>query len=101
MRGIRFVDAKGLFREIIPRDFVSPCPAPAAYPDEFAAAAFAFVCVQIPEFIQYGRMGPDIGEFLFFYLTAIQFEIAAGLYLSRVGNKTEGAPSETPSRHGM
>ena len=97
----RFVNAEWFLGEVVSGDFVGPRAAAAAHLDEFAAAAFAFVLIQIPQVFKCRGIIPDVCEIFLSDLAAVKLQITAGLYLPGMGDKAEGAPPQTASRHRM
>jgi hypothetical protein len=85
----RFIDAVRFLCHLIPGDLVGPGPASAADLAEFAPSAFSLVPVRIPKTLKYRGMGPDLPERDFPDLSAIEFQVTAGLNLAPMGDKTE------------
>lgn len=81
---LRFINTEGLLSKVVSRNFIRPGAATAAYFSELATAALPLIAIQIPQFLKYQRIVPDIFKTFLFYLAAIKFKIAAGLHLARV-----------------
>jgi hypothetical protein len=98
---LRLVETIWFFGEVIPCFFVSPGPAAAADANELAFSAFPLVEGRISQVLKDGRLKPDVLKTLFFDLSAVQLEIAAGLDLARMGDEAEGYASQAAAGHGM
>jgi hypothetical protein len=95
------IDAIGFLPHILPGDFVSPCPATSADFSEFTPSTFSLIAIGIPKVLENFGLFPNLPETFFHDISTIQFQIAAGLNLAKMGNETEGDASQTSTGHGI
>jgi hypothetical protein len=95
------IDAIGFLGHVIPREFIGARPAAAADLPELTSSAFSPIAIGIAEISEDFRIHPDLLERLFFYISAIQFKVAAGLNLADMGDEAERDAPQTSSGHGI
>ncbi len=89
----RLIDAIGFLGHIFTGDLVSPCTTTSADLSEFTPSAFSPVAVGIPEIFEDFGIHPDVPKGFFPDISAVQFQITAGLDLADMRNEAERSPS--------
>jgi hypothetical protein len=85
----RLINAIGFLSHVFPGEFVSPCPAASTNLSEFTPPAFSLIAIGVAKILENVRFHPDLLKRFFSHVSAIQFEIAAGLNLTHMGDETE------------
>ena len=97
----RLIDAVRFLCHVVSGDFVGPGPATSADLSELTSSAFSLIAIDIPKISEDLRVSPDLLKRLFSHISTVQFEIAAGLHLTDMGDEAEGDTSQTSSGHGI
>jgi hypothetical protein len=85
----RLINAIGFLRHIVSGGFVGPGPAAAADLSELTPSALSFIAFGVPEILEDFASGPDLMERLFQHIPTAQLQVAAGLNLAGMRDKTE------------
>jgi len=93
------IDAIRFLCHVIPEAFIGPGSTASTDLSELTPSAFPLIAIGISKILENLRGGPDLLKSFFFYISAIHFEIAAGLNLTVMRDEAEGDTSQTsPSR---
>jgi hypothetical protein len=95
------INAVGFLRHKISKAFIGPGPAASTDFSELTPSAFSFIAVYISEILENLGGFPDLRKRFFSRISAVQFEVAAGLNLPDVRDEAERDPSQTTPRHGI
>ncbi len=85
----RLINAIGFLGHVFAGEFIGPRPAASADLSELTSSAFPPIPIGIAKILEDFRFHPDLPERFFFYISAIQFEVATGLNLTDMGDETE------------
>ena len=97
----RLIDAVRFLCHVVSGDFIGPGPTSSADLSEFTPSAFSLIAIGIPEILEDFGIRPDLLERFFSHISTVEFEIAAGLNLTDMGDETEGDASQTSPGHGI
>jgi hypothetical protein len=95
------INTIGFLGHVFPGELIGPRPAAATDLPELTSSAFSQIAIGIAKILEDFRFHPDLLEGFFFYISAIQFEVAAGLNLTDMGDETERDAAQTSPGHGI
>jgi hypothetical protein len=96
-----FVNAIRFFAHVVPKAFIGPGTTASTDFSVFTDSTFPFIAIRVPEIEKDRGVVPDLFERLFPHSSTVQFQIATGLNLTRMGEEAEGDPSQTTPGHGI
>ena len=101
MEYFRLVSAKGFFRHKISVLLKGSGPTSSTHADIFTMTAAALVRRKISQALENSRGLPNLPQVLLLHATAENFQVAAGLYVPSVRNKTKPDSSQTSPGRGI
>jgi hypothetical protein len=97
----RLINAVGFFCHIISKALIGPGTAASADFSELASSAFSLIAIHIAKILENLRGLPNLFKRFFSQISAVHFQIAAGLHLTDMGDEAEGDTSQTTPGHGI
>ena len=85
-----FINAIGFFAHVVPKAFVSPGTTASTDFSVFTNSTFPFIAICVPKIKEDRGVLPNLLERLFPHVSTVQFQIAAGLNLTQMGEEAEG-----------